>query len=58
MATNIAHVQSIQGQIITQHAGTYVIQSSTMDGEGAPLSHTTRASPATVSFAVSIPFDF
>ncbi|XP_036358189.1 transcription factor RFX3-like isoform X5 [Octopus sinensis] len=52
MATNIAHVQSIQGQIITQHAGTYVIQSSTMDGEGAPLSHTTRASPATVSFAV------
>ena len=29
---------------------TYLIQGGTMDGEGYPLAHTTRAAPATVSF--------
>lgn len=39
----------MQGQILTHHGGTYLVQSGTMDGEGQPLTHTTRASPATVS---------
>lgn len=38
-----------QGHILTQQGGnTYLIQGGTMDGEGTPLTHTTRASPATV----------
>lgn len=42
-------VQTIQGQLIQQPGGgTYLIQGGTMDGEGTPLTHTTRASPATV----------
>ena len=42
-------MQTIQGQIIQQPGGgTYLIQGGTMDGEGTPLTHTTRASPATV----------
>ncbi|KAL8598600.1 hypothetical protein ACOMHN_013483 [Nucella lapillus] len=44
-------VQTIQGQIIQQPGGgTYLIQGGTMDGEGTPLTHTTRASPATVQW--------
>ncbi|XP_041359336.1 DNA-binding protein RFX2-like isoform X2 [Gigantopelta aegis] len=43
-------VQTVQGQIIQQGSGTYLIQSGTMDGEGTPLTHTTRASPATVQW--------
>ena len=46
-------VQTVQGQIIQQGSGTYLIQSGTMDGEGTPLTHTTRASPATVSYLES-----
>nr|KAG5698347.1 hypothetical protein BaRGS_010933 [Batillaria attramentaria] len=44
-------MQTIQGQIIQQPGGgTYLIQGGTMDGEGTPLTHTTRASPATVQW--------
>ncbi|XP_076463260.1 DNA-binding protein RFX2-like isoform X2 [Babylonia areolata] len=44
-------VQAIQGQLIQQPGGgTYLIQGGTMDGEGTPLTHTTRASPATVQW--------
>ncbi|XP_025109600.1 DNA-binding protein RFX2-like isoform X2 [Pomacea canaliculata] len=44
-------VQTIQGQLIQQPGGgTYLIQGGTMDGEGTPLTHTTRASPATVQW--------
>ena len=42
-------LSQMQGQILTHQGGTYLVQSSTMDGEGHPLTHTTRASPATVS---------
>lgn len=45
-----ATIQTMQGHILTQQGGnTYLIQGGTMDGEGTPLTHTTRASPATVS---------
>lgn len=40
----------IQGQILTHQGGTYLVQGGAMDGEGHPLTHTTRASPATVSY--------
>ncbi|KAK7101164.1 DNA-binding protein RFX2-like isoform X3 [Littorina saxatilis] len=44
-------MQTIQGQLIQQPGGgTYLIQGGTMDGEGTPLTHTTRASPATVQW--------
>ena len=36
-------------QLVAQPGGTYVLQGHTMDGEGLPVTHTTRASPATVS---------
>ncbi|XP_059172027.1 DNA-binding protein RFX2-like isoform X4 [Physella acuta] len=39
-------VQTLQGQII-QQGGTFLIQSGTVDGDGTPLTHTTRASPVT-----------
>lgn len=40
--------QALQGQIIQQPGGgTFLIQSGTVDGDGAPLTHTTRASPIT-----------
>ena len=42
-------MQTVQGQILQHQGGTYLIQGGTMDGEGTPLTHTTRASPATVS---------
>lgn len=43
-------VQTLQGQIIQQPGGgTFLIQSGTVDGDGTPLTHTTRASPVTVS---------
>ena len=43
-------MQTFQGQIIHQSGGNaYLIHSGTMDGDGSSLSHTTRASPATVS---------
>ena len=35
-------------QLITQQGNTYLLQGQTMDGNGHPLTHTTRASPATV----------
>ncbi|XP_071800198.1 transcription factor RFX3-like isoform X2 [Asterias amurensis] len=35
-------------QLITQQGNTYLLQGHTMDGNGHPLTHTTRASPATV----------
>lgn len=45
---NMGAIQTMQGHILTQQGGnTYLIQGGTMDGEGAPLTHTTRASPAT-----------
>ncbi|XP_022109748.1 transcription factor RFX3-like isoform X3 [Acanthaster planci] len=37
-------------QLITQQGGTYLLQGHTMDGNGHPLTHTTRASPATVQW--------
>ncbi|XP_013076580.1 DNA-binding protein RFX2-like isoform X2 [Biomphalaria glabrata] len=40
-------VQALQGQIIPGGGGTYIIQSGTVDSDGAPLTHTTRASPVT-----------
>ena len=45
----IAQVGGIQGQLLTHQGNTYLVQGGTMDGEGHPLTHTTRASPATVS---------
>ncbi|XP_067137889.1 transcription factor RFX3-like isoform X6 [Centruroides vittatus] len=40
----------IQGQILAhQGGGTYLVQGSSLDGEGHSLIHTTRASPATES---------
>lgn len=42
----------MQGQILQHQTGTYLIQGGTMDGEGTPLTTTTRASPATVSATV------
>lgn len=42
-------MQTVQGQILQHQGGTYLIQGGTMDGEGTPLTHTTRASPATVN---------
>nr|ASM47586.1 regulatory factor X [Leptochiton asellus] len=44
-------VQGVQGQIITHQGGTFLVQQGTMDGEGTPLGHTTRASPATVGIS-------
>ncbi|XP_013412050.1 DNA-binding protein RFX2 isoform X3 [Lingula anatina] len=38
----------MQGQFITHQGGTYLVQGGAMDGEGHPLTHTTRASPATL----------
>lgn len=44
-------MQNFQGQMVQQMGGhTYLIHGGTMDGEGYPLAHTTRAAPATVSF--------
>ena len=51
VATGLSNMGTIQmqGHILTQQGGnTYLIQGGTMDGEGTPLTHTTRASPATV----------
>lgn len=45
-------VQTVQGQILQHQGGTYLIQGGTMDGEGTPLTHTTRASPATVQWLI------
>lgn len=42
-------MQTVQGQILQHQGGTYLIQGGTMDGEDTPLTHTTRASPATVN---------
>ncbi|XP_052774823.1 DNA-binding protein RFX2-like isoform X3 [Mya arenaria] len=48
VATGISNMGMMQGHILTQQGGnTYLIQGGTMDGEGTPLTHTTRASPAT-----------
>ncbi|XP_035826803.1 DNA-binding protein RFX2 [Aplysia californica] len=45
--------QALQGQIIQQPGGgTFLIQSGTVDGDGAPLTHTTRASPVTVQWLI------
>ncbi|XP_064605330.1 transcription factor RFX3-like isoform X2 [Liolophura sinensis] len=41
----------VPGQIITHQGGTFLVQQGTMDGEGTPLGHTTRASPATVGIS-------
>ncbi|XP_070564347.1 transcription factor RFX3-like isoform X8 [Ptychodera flava] len=38
--------------IMTNTGGTYLVQGHTMDGEGHPITHTTRASPATVQWLV------
>lgn len=38
----------LQGQLVSHQGGTYLVQGGMMDGEGHPLTHTTRASPATV----------
>ncbi|XP_072031161.1 LOW QUALITY PROTEIN: DNA-binding protein RFX2-like [Amphiura filiformis] len=37
-------------QLVAQPGGTYVLQGHMMDGEGLPVTHTTRASPATVQW--------
>ncbi|XP_067137891.1 DNA-binding protein RFX2-like isoform X8 [Centruroides vittatus] len=43
----------IQGQILAhQGGGTYLVQGSSLDGEGHSLIHTTRASPATVQWLI------
>ena len=44
----------IQGQLLTHQGGTYLVQGGAMDGEGHPLTHTTRASPATVSQSLTL----
>ncbi|XP_064626427.1 DNA-binding protein RFX2-like isoform X3 [Lineus longissimus] len=50
--TPIGSVQGLQQQILTHSGGTYLVQGGTMDGEGHPLTHTTRASPATVQWLI------
>ena len=49
MTTGLSQVSGLQGQILTHQGSTYLVQGGTMDGEGHPLTHTTRASPVTVS---------
>lgn len=36
-------------QLIAQPGRTYLVQGHSIDGDGHPITHTTRASPATVS---------
>ncbi|CAG5133769.1 unnamed protein product [Candidula unifasciata] len=44
----VSSVQTLQGQIIQQPGGgAFLIQSGTVDSDGTPLTHTTRASPVT-----------
>ncbi|XP_067943527.1 transcription factor RFX3-like [Watersipora subatra] len=45
-------IQNFQGQMVHQVGGqpTYLIQGNTVDGDVYPLTQTTRAAPATVSF--------
>ncbi|CAH1775364.1 unnamed protein product [Owenia fusiformis] len=50
--TGTVQMGGLQGQILTHQGGTYLVQGGTMDGEGHPLTHTTRASPATVQWLV------
>ncbi|KAJ8315895.1 hypothetical protein KUTeg_006553 [Tegillarca granosa] len=50
--TQLGTVQAVQGQILQHQSGTYLIQGGTMDGEGTPLTHTTRASPVTVQWLI------
>ncbi|KAL5016555.1 hypothetical protein ScPMuIL_006144 [Solemya velum] len=50
--TQLGTVQAVPGQIIQHQNATYLIQGGTMDGEGAPITHTTRASPATVQWLI------
>ncbi|XP_074640484.1 DNA-binding protein RFX2-like [Tubulanus polymorphus] len=50
-----SQVQSIQRQFMAQHGGTYLLQGGTMDGEGFPITHTTRASPATWEYSDQAP---
>ncbi|XP_063409021.1 DNA-binding protein RFX2-like isoform X6 [Mytilus trossulus] len=52
VATGLTQLGTMQGQILQHQTGTYLIQGGTMDGEGTPLTTTTRASPATVSATV------
>jgi hypothetical protein len=44
----MTQIPGLQGQLLTHQGSTYLVQGGTMDGEGHPLTHTTRASPATV----------
>ena len=50
----ITQMGNIQGQLLTHQGSTYLVQGGTMDGEGHPLAHTTRASPVTVSIPLTI----
>lgn len=50
--TQLGTMQAVQGQILQHQTGTYLIQGGTMDGEGTPLTTTTRASPATVQWLI------
>ena len=46
---DIFQMAGIQGQLLSHQGNTYLVQGSTVDSDGHPLTHTTRASPATVS---------
>ncbi|ELT97878.1 hypothetical protein CAPTEDRAFT_168129 [Capitella teleta] len=52
MGSGMTQLSGIPGQILTHQGGTYLVQGGAMDGEGHPLTHTTRASPATVIAAL------
>ncbi|XP_071166003.1 DNA-binding protein RFX2-like isoform X4 [Mytilus galloprovincialis] len=52
VATGLTQLGTMQGQILQHQTGTYLIQGGTMDGEGTPLTTTTRASPATVQWLI------
>ena len=56
-SSNISHVTSlattessgVPTQIVAQSGNTFLVQSNNIDSEAAPITHTTRASPITVS---------
>ncbi|XP_076371290.1 DNA-binding protein RFX2-like isoform X6 [Tachypleus tridentatus] len=52
-STVSANTVGIQGQLLAhQTGGTYLVQHATIDSDGNPLAHTTRASPTTVQWLI------
>ncbi|KAK2153034.1 hypothetical protein LSH36_310g03038 [Paralvinella palmiformis] len=45
--SSTSQMTGIQGQLLSHQGNTYLVQGSSVDNDGHPLTHTTRASPAT-----------